>query len=244
MANKILLLVEGEKKDVALMERMFEVYLPDKKKEIVPYKTNIYELYGELTKDYGEEGEFADLLMVLREREKDKAKKKIFDEYYSDVILVFDFDPHDGSYSADKLQKMIAFFDNSTENGRLYVNYPMVESFCHIKSWEETPDEYNLRQTTREVLRAKQYKTIVNNESCCTDIRKYEKKEFDRIILLNLTKVLFLLGREGEAYDCSAPILEQVLCRACQRWEQEGLVDVLSTCVLYVYEFYPKKVAV
>ena len=85
MANKILLLVEGERKDVALMERMFEVYLPDKKKEIVPYKTNIYERYGELTKDYGEEGEFADLLMVLREREKDKAKKKIFDEYYSDV---------------------------------------------------------------------------------------------------------------------------------------------------------------
>ena len=31
MANKILLLVEGERKDVALMERMFEVYLPDKK---------------------------------------------------------------------------------------------------------------------------------------------------------------------------------------------------------------------
>ena len=83
-----------------------------------------------------------------------------------------------------------------------------------------------------------------NNESCCTDIRKYEKKEFDRIIVLNLTKVLFLLGREGEAYDCSAPILEQVLCRACQRWEQEGLVDVLSTCILYVYEFYPRKVAV
>lgn len=114
-------------------------------------------------------------------------------------------------------------------------------SLCNGKFYT---DEYNLRQTTREVLKAKKYKTIVNEESCCTDIRKYEKREFDRIVLLNLSKVLYLLEREGEAYDCSAPTLEEVLLRACKKWEQEGLVDVLSTCILYVYEFYPKKVAV
>ena len=43
--RKILVLVEGAKTDVALMERLLSVYHIDIKYKIVSYCTNIYTLY-------------------------------------------------------------------------------------------------------------------------------------------------------------------------------------------------------
>ena len=62
MASKILLIVEGEKKDVSLVEKLFAVYIPKMNKEIVPYRTNIYELYSHLSANYGNDLENADLM--------------------------------------------------------------------------------------------------------------------------------------------------------------------------------------
>ena len=45
--TKILVLVEGARIDVRLMEHLFMVYGIDAKYEIVSYNTNIYVLYNE-----------------------------------------------------------------------------------------------------------------------------------------------------------------------------------------------------
>jgi len=42
--RRILVVVEGAKKDFHLMTRLFELYLADVYREIIAYKTNIYEL--------------------------------------------------------------------------------------------------------------------------------------------------------------------------------------------------------
>lgn len=51
--RKILVLVEGAKTDVALMERLLSVYQIDIKYEIISYCTNIYTLYREMFEDKG-----------------------------------------------------------------------------------------------------------------------------------------------------------------------------------------------
>ena len=33
-----------------------------------------------------------------------------------------------------KIKQMINFFDNETEHGKLYINYPMIESYKHFKN--------------------------------------------------------------------------------------------------------------
>lgn len=45
---KIPVLVEGEKTDVRLMERLFNIYGIEKSHRIVSYNTNIYTLYNEM----------------------------------------------------------------------------------------------------------------------------------------------------------------------------------------------------
>lgn len=49
--KKVLALVEGFKTEVALMEKLFELYKIDAKHEIVSYGTTVHTLYQEMFRD-------------------------------------------------------------------------------------------------------------------------------------------------------------------------------------------------
>ena len=134
--SKILILVEGAKTDLRLMKRLLHIYGIDEGHEVVSYNTNIYTLYKEMFSDGDPDS--IDLLQLLKERETDSGRKEMFDAHYSDILLVFDLDPQDPNFSLDKILQMLQFFVESSDMGKLYLNYPMVESFYHMKS---IPDE-------------------------------------------------------------------------------------------------------
>lgn len=72
---KVLVLVEGAKTDIKLMQKLFNIYEISNTHEIVLYNTNIYTLYKEMFED--KEPSSFDLLQILKEREKDEEVKKI-----------------------------------------------------------------------------------------------------------------------------------------------------------------------
>ena len=74
--RKILILVEGEKTDYRLMERLLSVYGISDRHRIVAYHTNIYTLYREMFMDG--EPDSHDLLLILKAREPDVQKKALF----------------------------------------------------------------------------------------------------------------------------------------------------------------------
>ena len=74
--RRILVVVEGEKKDFRLMERLFELYLKGECRQMVAYKTNIYELYGAMERE-DDDWENLDFLQVLKKHEKDVDKKEL-----------------------------------------------------------------------------------------------------------------------------------------------------------------------
>ena len=90
--RKILLLVEGEKADIAVMCRLLTVYNLNIDYEIIPYCTNIYRLYKDFF-DSGDDPENLDLLLLLKSRDENPDHAYIFNEHYSDIYLVFDLDP-------------------------------------------------------------------------------------------------------------------------------------------------------
>ena len=51
---------------------------------------------------------------------------------FSEVFLFFDYDAHQTnlgkSDDVDVINQMLESFDNETENGKLYISYPMVEA--------------------------------------------------------------------------------------------------------------------
>lgn len=237
--SKILVLVEGEKTDYKLMDRLLRTYGISESHEIVSYSTNIYTLYNQMFRDGDPEA--VDILQILKEHEPDETKKKIFDYRYSDILLIFDLDPQDPAFTADKILEMVSFFVESSDMGKLYLNYPMIEAFYHMK---DIPDEaYNTYTATLEELRNRKYKERVNRENRNHDYTKFAttKDECTTVIKQNIDKA-WLLSESERAGDGTDPLLPDatVLLKAqLKMLNEEQLVSVLCTCVFYIVDYNP-----
>lgn len=234
--SKILVLVEGAKTDVRLMEHLLNIYGISEKHTIVPYYTNIYALYNEMFRD--NKPDEIDLRQLLKEREQDPEKKPIFDENYSDMLLIFDLDPHDPAFSADKIREMSEYFVESTNMGKLYINYPMVEAFYHMK---EIPDSaYNSRYATMEELKTGKYKERVNRENRDRSYSKFavNKDECNTVIRQNIDKGLLLCGNSKQ--QDSLPNSAEILSVQLDTIEKEQRMAVLCTCSFYIVDYNSK----
>lgn len=233
--RRILVLVEGAKTDVALMERLLSVYQIDIKYEIVSYCTNIYTLYHEMFEDNNPAD--MDLLQLLKSRESDLAKKELFDVSYSDILLVFDLDPHDPCFTPEKISSMAKYFVESSDMGKLYINYPMVEAFYHMKS---IPDpHFNSYYATLDELRAGEYKSRVNRENRNHDYRKFAvtPEECSTVIMQNISKACRLVG---ESENSLLPVQIEMLTAQLKLVRNDNRVAVLNTCAFFIPEYNPK----
>ena len=230
--RKILVLVEGAKTDVALMERLLSVYEIDFKYEIISYCTNIYTLYKEMFED--NDPDDMDLLQLLKSREPDLVKKTLFDESYSDILLIFDLDPHDFGFNPEKIRHMAKYFVESSDVGKLYINYPMVEAFYHMTS---IPDlNFNTYNATLNELSAGTYKARVNRENRNHDYRKFAatKEECNIVIRQNISKAWLVVG---DPEDDMPPSQAEILNTQLNSIQNENRVAVLSTCAFFIPEY-------
>ncbi len=199
--------MEGAKTDVKQMQHLLDIYGILQDHTIVSYNTNIYELYNRMFKNA--DPDECDLLQILKEKEHDQEKKRIFDERYSDILLIFDFDPQDAMFTPDHIDEMLKFFSESTDHGKLYVNYPMVESFYHMKS---IPDNnYNSYIVTLKELIGKSYKSRVREENRNHDYRKFavNRNECNIIISQNINKAQWITG--SDTHNLDIPSSEDIL---------------------------------
>ena len=235
MANqKILLLVEGEKADVEIMKRLLTVYELSVDYEIISYRTNIHQLYSDLFES-DDPSDF-DLLQLLKSRESDPEKHPIFDQRYSDIYLVFDLDPQDPRFDPYKLMQMANYFRESSDMGKLYINYPMVESFYHMKS---IPDpEYNERTVSMDELYKKAYKKRVRNETCYRNYAHFamDRQSCSEVIKQNLAKANLMTNSSS---DLPAPLQSPILEAQLALIQQHSHVSVLSTCCFFIPEYQP-----
>ena len=101
----------------------------------LPAGENIYMLWKRLKAD-----DFnTDIIEVLRENSrisKDSLDGLSRDDF-SEVYLFFDYDVHQDNLKKDNdsdvVMQMLENFDNETENGKLYISYPMVEAVWDYK---------------------------------------------------------------------------------------------------------------
>jgi hypothetical protein len=233
--RKILVCVEGRRGDVRLMNRLFRTYGIDSHYEIVSYNTNIYALYSEMF--LHQDPRDMDLLQVLKSREQDVEKKKLFDDDYTDVLLIFDMDPQDPSFSPEKLLAMTSHFSESTDTGKLYINYPMIESFYHMKS---IPDEsYDDRYVTLDELEKGLYKHIVSTECFTHDYKKFAALHEDLSIVIkqNIEKSCRIVGAEYKKTHI-LPDQKEILARQLfELVSDRARVAVLCTCLFFIHDY-------
>lgn len=134
----ILFIFEGNKREPQLFSSMQKLFFPKGNEAIIcSFGNNIYELYRKMQEMDG----VGDVVSILREKSKDKEdnpfKDVVSSSDFSEIYLFFDYDFHNRNYTLEELNvritSMLSVFDNETENGKLYINYPMVESIRYTK---------------------------------------------------------------------------------------------------------------
>ena len=140
MSKEIIVIIsEGERTEKQIVDKMKEIFFcneHNKEIQFLPFRTNIYALWNVLKAD-----DFTNIVDVLAERDPEiqAVIDRIDKQSISQIFLFFDYDGH--AYSIDKVDaiiyEMISAFDNETENGKIYISYPMVEAIKHLKRGDE-----------------------------------------------------------------------------------------------------------
>lgn len=138
----ILFVFEGDEREPRLYKTLERLYFPRANDNIIcSFGNNIYDLYREL-QEYDGDG---DIVALMRERlavRDDTTLKGIRNSDISEIFLFFDYDFQNSQISLEeinsRLEEMLMLFDDETDNGKLYINYPMIESICYTR---ELPDE-------------------------------------------------------------------------------------------------------
>ena len=133
--------------------------------EIWIYGTNIYQLYNDIVKEYGEEWaeENVDIDLPFVISKKQYPDKLRYKEDFTNIVLVFDYERHDTNFSEEKILEMQRCFVDAADMGRLYINYPMIESYQHLCRLPD--DDFAERKIPVSLQPGKEYKALVERET-------------------------------------------------------------------------------
>lgn len=173
-----LLIVEGKHEKEELFWLIFRCFpeIEIDMNDVWVYGTNIYVLYEDITKEYDSEwaarGDDIDLPYVISK--KQHSDNLCYKEDFTNIILVFDYERHDINFSEEKIQEMQKYFSDAADVGKLYINYPMIESYLHLKA---LPDNgYAKRKIPVSLQPGRKYKALVKAETVIEQFVKFPNR--------------------------------------------------------------------
>lgn len=239
--KNLLFITEGEIDEPKFIDKVLKKCYPNIDYSYYSYSTTIHTLAKLIFKNENEIDEYLDIKNVLKENEKIEYKREILSKTYSDIILVFDFDPHSDAPEFEKILKMLNYFNDSTDNGKLYINYPMMQSYRHILTYPE--EDMNFKTRKIELDKCSDYKKIVDKESCLKNINKYSYPVIMKIIGYMLKKANYIINNDYcipndiEFYNID---LNQIYKIQCQNNIENKWIYILNTFVFHLVEYNAK----
>lgn len=189
-----LLIVEGEKCEYNYFSKFASLISKDKKIKIVPFCNDIYEIY-KMIKDLDKNTTTIDVLLHCLNL-NDEEKSKLRNTKFVFVYLVFDLElqnyaMNNKKESLSKIKEMLTLFSDETgEFGKLFINYPMMESYRRFKINNIKTLENKKIAATYEVLA--NYKNIVGNEGDNTNVFSYTLNDFYNICSAHLMQAMLI----------------------------------------------------
>ncbi|MDE6770727.1 MAG: hypothetical protein K2J78_13470 [Muribaculaceae bacterium] len=125
--EKTLFIFEGARSEDKYVEKLERNFLGERHAIKCVFDAEIYQLYRAIK---NEDGFPIDIVSLLKDRTAENAE--ILKDYSRDsfayIYLFFDYDGHSTLADDDKIREMLSFFSDETEEGKLYISYPMVEA--------------------------------------------------------------------------------------------------------------------
>lgn len=234
--KNVLFIVEGTNDEPHFIKQLLSKCYPSYNYKIYSYEANLHMLASRLEKDYEDfEDDELDILLFLKSYEE--SNKEIFNLKYTDVFMIFDFEPQHPDKHFDTIQKMTRYFNQSDERGKLFINYPMMQSYKHLKS---LPDQSFLSSKLLE-NDFYHYKQIVSNESFNNDVSNYDYTTFMSLTYHHLVKLIFIQKNEivvPTLSDYDAIDYAKIFDIQYENLK-EGFIWILNTCILILIDYKP-----
>lgn len=236
--KKILFIVEGQIDEPNYIDQVQSILFPDYKIKYFVYNTSIHDLIEQVFE--GDQiDEAIDIRRALRTKETDPERREILKEKFTDIFMIFDMEPHYQKQYFSAIQKMLEFYSDSEKKGKLFINYPMMQSIKHIS---KMPDlDFKDRKVTLEQIQ--HYKELVGKQSDYTDIRSYTYEVLLSICAHHLMKVNYILNglyALPEVEEFLKTDYVSLFKLEVDNWMQEQRVDVLNTSALWALEYQPE----
>lgn len=202
--SKILMLTEGKDPDKKLIEHIINKF--QIKGEVIWAKIGtIYAFYKDIKEKYDEN---MDIIRYIKYKYSDKISKEFKASEISYVYLFFDYDLHsklnEEYENIEKIYERIneiseinSFFENETENGKLYLSFPMIEAYhkpigCNYIYKEDSFEE--------KLVNFKEFKKKIKSEIGNRGIEsiKSQYKEIIKFYIHNSEKILGMKFKEVE----------------------------------------------
>lgn len=223
--HNILFVIEGDKEE-SVVKNLQKVFFGEKTIITCVFGTVVYALYKEISADTD-----LDVFPLLQKRLKEL--EGFTRDSFSEVYLFFDYDKHASNASDTKLEALLNTFDNETENGKLYVSYPMLEALKHCNNLACFKD-----------LIAKcspDYKKQVNREGASKyiDFNTYDKKVWSELTEAHLCKMNYIVT---DNYSFPTDYFLQSLIFEKQKVKygakDDKTVAVLSAFPIFIYDYF------
>lgn len=230
--SNILFVLEGKKTEPQIISSIKKHFL-NQKNEIVEcvYGADVYQLYQQILED-----EFLDIFELLKERDKETLSKyKRID--FAQIYLFFDYDGHATIAEDKKIEKLLETFDNETENGKLFISYPMVEALKHIP--KNKNDFQNLKVEAKKNIN---YKKIVHDkgENTYRDFTNLPPKHWKELIVLHLKKMNFIVNGHF-TLPCNTISQIDIFQKQCCKYLSNDEVAVLSAFPVFLFDYFGSK---
>ena len=241
--RKILFITEGRRAEPLLLRVLWDKFSFPKNYEFYSYNTNL----TVLTKEYYKEGSFdddLDLIMLLREKGVDEKNRAALDLEYTDVFLIFDLDPHVNSFYPDRIREMMAHFSDSAGFGKLYINYPMLESWRDIRS--ENDIDFKDRTVAKADFSKYKHMVLKNNYSWAPlrNFSKTDRISLSIVIRFHLMKANYILTGSyavPKKEDYLKFDFYNLLEKELALLGEQDMVHALCTALFCVIEYNPTK---
>ena len=251
-SSKALAIVEGVRTDALLMECLAKACGMDM--DIYPVGGNVYAIYQYLKR----EGFDANVKDVAAELSNDERDKAVLQNDFADTFLVFDCDAHhtDGPFernacleeivqrNLERIQEMARYFDDSTDptKGKLFVNYPMVESFRDCDAFFD-PGYENTVVPIEHIATYKQ--RVATRGLCRLHVKDFSKEEFESLCRMNVFKLGSINGFGFHGMDyakfLSCSDSAAVAGAESRETQRTGVMPVLNTSLFLPLDYFGNK---
>jgi len=265
----ILFIFEG-KDDKTYFDSFKRLFFPEKSDTFVcTYNSNIYSLYSKLQEHDALNGLLeVNTVSVFNEillERGDDTLKDIREDEVSEIYLFFDYDFQEDSRTLEenntRLSEMLEYFTDETASGKLYINYPMVESLRYTK---ELPDnDYWQYTVTRQRCQEESFKHQVHEFSfyganleyiiptikrADNEAKKLEKiviakKNWQHLIVMNISKSNYICNDKivvADEVDNQLVIFNNQLFKYVET--EDCKVAILNAFPIFLFEYFGRKI--